>query len=71
VQDTIEERLAAMLRHKIAVSDAFVDGEGILDDGTLGSSLDSLRSFLRSLSDPHEKVSRMGDDDPDPMFMTV
>lgn len=72
VQDTIEERLADMLRHKIAVSDAFVDGEGILDDGTLGSSLDSLRSFLRSLSDPHEKVSRgaSGVDDT-PMMMDV
>lgn len=46
VMETIEERLMEMLRHKIAVSDAFVDGDGILEDGSLGSSLDTLRSFL-------------------------
>ena len=46
VQDSLEERLMEVLRHKIAVSDAFVDGEGILEDGTIGSSLESLRSFL-------------------------
>jgi SNF2 family DNA or RNA helicase len=52
VEETIEERLQDMLRHKIAVSDAFVDGEGILEDGSLGSSLDSLRSFLEGTSIP-------------------
>jgi SNF2 family DNA or RNA helicase len=46
VEGTIEERLLQMLDHKIAVSDAFVDGEGILEDGSLGSSLESLRAFL-------------------------
>jgi SNF2 family DNA or RNA helicase len=46
VEGSIEERLSEMLRHKVAVSDAFVDGEGILEDGTISSSLDSLRSFL-------------------------
>ena len=46
VMETIEERLMHMLNHKIAVSDAFVDGEGVLEDGSLGSTLDTLRSFL-------------------------
>ena len=52
MMQTIEERLMHMLSHKIAVSDAFVDGEGVLEDGTLGSNLDTLRSFLTpSLTD--------------------
>lgn len=73
VNDTLEERLRDSLRHKMAVSDAFVDGEGILEDGTLASSLESLRSFLsgKSMSDPYGTVILGGEDDPDPMFMTV
>jgi SNF2 family DNA or RNA helicase len=63
VTDTIEERLMHMLSHKIAVSDAFVDGTGILEDGSLGSDLDTLRSFLGSV-DP-------GEDDPEPMVMGI
>jgi SNF2 family DNA or RNA helicase len=63
VEDTIEERLLDMLQHKIAVSDAFVDGEGILEDGTLGSSLDSLRSFL-----DERPIPVFHDEDPDPLF---
>lgn len=50
VLGTIEERLMEMLRHKVAVSDAFVDGEGVLEDGSLGSDLDTLRSFLTAIS---------------------
>ena len=46
VAETIEERLMDMLNHKIAVSGAFVDGDGVLEDGTLASNLDTLRSFL-------------------------
>lgn len=49
VMSTIEERLLDMLTHKVAVSDAFVDGEGVLADGTLGSSLDTLRAFLNEI----------------------
>lgn len=48
VESTIEERLSEMLHHKIAVSKAVVDGEGILEDGSIGSSLESLMSFLRA-----------------------
>jgi SNF2 family DNA or RNA helicase len=52
VMQTIEQRLFEMLSHKDAVAGAFVDGEGILEDGTLGSDLSTLRSFLeRSLVD--------------------
>jgi SNF2 family DNA or RNA helicase len=65
VAETIEERLLEMLRHKIAVSDAFVDGEGILEDGTLGSDLDSLRSFLS-----FGPTGFAGDADPDPLFLS-
>jgi SNF2-related domain/Intein splicing domain/Helicase conserved C-terminal domain/HNH endonuclease len=50
MMDTIEERLLHMLNHKIAVSEAFVDGEGVLEDGSLGSDLDTLRSFLTAIS---------------------
>ena len=50
VVGTIEERLLDMLSHKMAVSDAFVDGEGVLEDGSLGSDLDTLRSFLNEIA---------------------
>lgn len=74
VVGTIEERLLQMLSHKIAVSDAFVDGAGILEDGSLGSDLDTLRSFLNSISyhgDPYGTLFLgAGDDDPLPMTMS-
>jgi SNF2 family DNA or RNA helicase len=49
VENTIEERMREMLLHKIAVSDAIVDGEGITESGGVASDLDSLRSFLTDL----------------------
>ena len=50
VGGTLEERMLDMLAHKMAVSDAIIDGEGITEDGQLISSLDSLRSFLNKPS---------------------
>jgi SNF2 family DNA or RNA helicase len=44
--DTLEERMLDMVDHKAAVSSAIIDGEGIAEDGSLISDLDSLRSFL-------------------------
>lgn len=53
VGGTLEERMLDMLAHKIAVSDAIIDGEGITEDGDLISDLDSLRSFLNTKEPAH------------------
>jgi SNF2 family DNA or RNA helicase len=49
VEGSIEERMRAMLDHKIAIGDAIVDGEGITESGGVATDLDSLRSFLTDL----------------------
>jgi SNF2 family DNA or RNA helicase len=51
VENTIEERMREMLLHKIAISDAIVDGEGITEAGGVASDLDTLRSFLSDLEE--------------------
>jgi SNF2 family DNA or RNA helicase len=47
-EGTIEERMLEMLRHKMSVADATLDGTGMDETGQLVSDLDSLRSFLQS-----------------------
>lgn len=49
VEDTIEERMRDMLYHKMAISDAIIDGVGITESGGVASDLESLRSFLSDL----------------------
>lgn len=47
VADTIEERMVELLQHKIAVSEAIIDGIGVDKDGLLDrDDLDTLRDFL-------------------------
>jgi SNF2 family DNA or RNA helicase len=46
VKGSIEERMREMLMHKIAVSDAIVDGLGITEGGGVASDLGTLRAFL-------------------------
>jgi SNF2 family DNA or RNA helicase len=47
-EGTIEERMLEMLRHKMSVADATLDGTGMDETGQLVSDLDSLRAFLQS-----------------------
>jgi SNF2 family DNA or RNA helicase len=52
VANTIEERMIDLLQHKIAVSEAIIDGEGIDSDGRLDrTDLETLRRFLTDQND--------------------
>lgn len=52
VANTIEERMVDLLQHKIAVSEAIIDGEGIDSNGRLEKTdLETLRRFLTDQND--------------------
>jgi SNF2 family DNA or RNA helicase len=46
-EGSIEERIYRMVTHKAAVSAGAIDGKGLTETGEIGSTLQSLRSFLR------------------------